>query len=150
MRHALAMFGFCLLLPQAAYACMPMEGASGAEGLVVVMSFFLAMIMFFVSALQWFKMARLPKGSELYPVVRRSRRMAFQLGLGCFALCVTTVFVDTAAVVAGALFSVFLYKIVLPVPVRLVMWAYNALHSIKIAGEKTTSTRRLAAAGDVL
>ncbi|MEZ0261572.1 MAG: hypothetical protein ACAH80_11220 [Alphaproteobacteria bacterium] len=149
MRHAIAMFGFCLLLPLPAHACMPMEGSMGTQGLVVLVSFFLGVIMLFCSMIYGAQLLRLPKGSPAYPALRRKCRTAFPLAVSFIGFSFLSGFVDTSALVVAGMVAVLLYKIVLPVLVRLVMQAANALHSIKIAGEKTSSTRRLAAAGDV-
>lgn len=149
MRHALAMFGFCLFAPQAAFACMPMEGAMGTQAILVPLSFFLGVIMLFGSIIYCLQIARLPAASPLHDSLRRRRRVSLRTGLCCIGLCFMTPFIDLAAVVIAGLFSLFLYRIALPTLAWLVRQGANALHSIKIAGEKTSSTRRLAAAGDV-
>lgn len=151
MRRAIAMFVFCLLLPQAAFACLPMEASTGmgTRGLITLVSFFLGSIMLMMGGMNAVQLARLPKGSPLHDALRRRRSASFLIGLACLGLFAATLVVDSSALVAAWLFSVFLYKIFLPVLVRRGMQAANVLHSIKIAGEKSSSTRRLAAAGDV-
>jgi uncharacterized membrane protein (Fun14 family) len=142
------MFVFCLALPQLAFACMPMEGASGTQNLVSTLSFMLGLVYLASAPVMALRRRRLMPDTTAHARLTRHIALAWKIGITLIALPFAFTYGDMLML---SLLIIGFYAMGLAIVgvIRLAAFGVRKVNFNKIQNEKNYLTRRFAAEGDV-